>query len=84
MTFKYRGNRVTEVHQPYTYRCLCCALLSQLTSWSAKMDLVLLSTSLKQWSSHPARTPAPTTHLFALHRVRWLKRMVSAITTFVW
>jgi len=48
------------------------------------MDLELLSTSLEQWSSRPASIPSPVTRVFALCRVRLLKRMVSTTTTFVW
>lgn len=80
---KTGDNRVTEVHLSHTDHCWWCALLSHGTSRSAKMGIALLSISLEQWPCHPARTPAQVSHLFALHRVRRLKRTVSTITTFV-
>lgn len=48
MTFKYSGNSGIGAHQSYTAHCLWCAFLCQCNSWSAKVDLALLSTALRE------------------------------------
>lgn len=79
------GNRVTK-YISHAQTVTCAVLYSP----NEKQEYALESGSSAsqyfsgQQSSCPANTPAPITHLFALHRVRQLKRMVSTIITFVW